>query len=116
MSKLKSLSLPKKLDLGKRRLIKLLDELDQLLEERAALREIEEQLRTSEEHYRQVEESQEEFETTLNDDEVDSAMDEWAKFRQSFRQSKAKAQTLIDELRAVDVVPGSITSAEADRY
>ncbi|KRY58771.1 hypothetical protein T03_7489 [Trichinella britovi] len=116
MSKLKSLSLPKKLDLGKRRLIKLLDELDQLLEERAALREIEEQLRTSEEHYRQVEESQEEFETTLNDDEVDSAMDEWAKFRQSFRQSKAKAQTLIDELRAVDVVPGSIRSAEADRY
>ncbi|KRY55050.1 hypothetical protein T03_8481 [Trichinella britovi] len=116
MSKVKSLSLPKKLDLGKRRLIKLLDELDQLLEERAALREIEEQLRTSEEHYRQVEESQEEFETTLNDDEVDSAMDEWAKFRQSFRQSKAKAQTLIDELRAVDVVPGSIRSAEADRY
>ncbi|KRY07430.1 hypothetical protein T03_10580, partial [Trichinella britovi] len=79
------------------------------------LREIEEQLRTSEEHYRQVEESQEEFETTLNDDEGDSAMDEWAKFRQTFRQSKAKAQTLIDELRAVDVVPGSIRSAEADR-
>ncbi|KRX35342.1 hypothetical protein T05_1863 [Trichinella murrelli] len=115
MSKVKSLSLPKKLDLGKRRLIKLLDELDQLLEERAALREIEEQFRTSEEHYRQVEESQEEFETTLNYDEGDSAMDEWAKFCQTFRQSKAKAQTLIDELRAVDVVPGSIRSAEADR-
>ncbi|KRY67843.1 hypothetical protein T4A_13413 [Trichinella pseudospiralis] len=82
----------------RRRLIKLLDELDQLLEERAALREIEEQLWTSEEHYRQVEETQEEFETTLNDDE-----------------SKAKAQTLIDELRAVDVVPGSIRPAEADR-
>ncbi|KRZ30473.1 hypothetical protein T4B_4446 [Trichinella pseudospiralis] len=98
MSKVKLLYLPKKLDLGKRRLIKLLDELDQLLEERAALREIEEQLWTSEEHYRQVEETQEEFETTLNDDE-----------------SKAKAQTLIDELRAVDVVPGSIRPAEADR-
>ncbi|KRZ81526.1 hypothetical protein T08_11933, partial [Trichinella sp. T8] len=94
------------------------------------LREIEEQLRTSEEHYRQVEESQEEFETTLNDDEVDFAMDEWAKFRQSFRQSKAKAQILIRyrgarknrhtspslSNRAVDVVPGSIRSAEADRF
>ncbi|KRY60098.1 hypothetical protein T03_4297 [Trichinella britovi] len=115
MSKVKLLSLPKKLDLGKRRLIKLLDELDQLLEERAALREIEEQLRTSEEHYRQVADSQEEFETTLNDDEANSVMDEWAKFRQTFRQSKAKAQTLIDELRAVDVVPGSKRSAEAYR-
>ncbi|KRY86531.1 hypothetical protein T4D_7652 [Trichinella pseudospiralis] len=113
-STVKLLTFPK-LDLGKRRLIKLMDELDQLLEERAALREIEEQLRTSEEHYRQVEESQEEFETTLNDDEVNSAMDGWAKFRQTFRQSKAKAQTLIGELRAVEVVPGSIRSAEADR-
>ncbi|KRX75420.1 Death-associated protein kinase dapk-1 [Trichinella sp. T6] len=107
MWKMKSLSLPKNLDLGKRRLIKLLDELHQLLEECAALREIEEQLRTSEEHYRQVEESQEEFETTLNYDDVDSAMDEWAKFQTE--------QSEIDELRAVDVVPGSIRSAEADR-
>ncbi|KRX26263.1 hypothetical protein T07_7902 [Trichinella nelsoni] len=115
LSKVKSLSLTKKLDLGKRRLVELLEELDQLLEERAALREIEEQLRTSEEHYRQVAESQEEFKTTLNDDEANSAMDEWAKFRQTFRQSNPKAQTLIDELRAVDVVPGSIKSAEADR-
>ncbi|KRZ49357.1 hypothetical protein T02_12201 [Trichinella nativa] len=115
MSKVKLLSLPKKLDLSKRRLIKLLDELDQLLEERAVLREIEEQLRTSEEHYRQVAESQEEFEMTLNDDEANSVMDEWAKFRQTFIQSNAKAQTLIDELRVVDVVPGSIRSAETYR-
>ncbi|KRX72600.1 hypothetical protein T06_10702 [Trichinella sp. T6] len=115
MSKVKLLSLPKKLDLSKRRLIKLLDELDELLEERAALREIEEQLRTSEEHYRQVAESQEEFEMTLNDDEANSVMDEWAKFRQTFIQSNAKAQTLIDELRVVDVVPGSIRSAETYR-
>ncbi|KRY08019.1 hypothetical protein T12_3153 [Trichinella patagoniensis] len=77
--------------------------MDQLLEERAALREIEEHLRTSEEHYRQVEESQEEFETTLNDDEANSAMDEWAKCRQTFRQSKAKSQTLIDELRVFKI-------------
>ncbi|KRY08441.1 hypothetical protein T12_14619 [Trichinella patagoniensis] len=115
MSKVKLLSLPKKLDLGKRRLIKLLDELDQLLEERAALREIEEQLQTSEEHNGKVEESQEEFETTLNDDEANSVIDEWAKFRQTFRQSKAKSQTLIDELRAVDMVPDIIRSAEAYR-
>ncbi|KRX74081.1 hypothetical protein T06_4577 [Trichinella sp. T6] len=45
-------------------------------EERAALREIEEQIRISDEHYRQVEESQEEFQTTLNDDEANTAMDE----------------------------------------
>ncbi|KRX64550.1 hypothetical protein T09_1835 [Trichinella sp. T9] len=52
MSKVKSLSLPKKLDLSNRRLIRLMDELDQLLEERAALRESKEHIRTSEEHYR----------------------------------------------------------------
>ncbi|KRZ47749.1 hypothetical protein T02_12903 [Trichinella nativa] len=115
VSKVKSLSLPKKLDLGKRHLVKLLEELHQLLEERAALREIEEQIRISDEHYRQVEESQEEFQTTLNDDEANTAMDEWARFRQTFRKSKAKARALIDEMRAVDVVPGSIRSAEADR-
>ncbi|XP_003369097.1 exodeoxyribonuclease 7 small subunit [Trichinella spiralis] len=109
VSKVKSLSFPKKLDLGKRRLVKLLEELDQLLEERAALREIEERLRISDEHYRQVEESQEKFETTLNDDEAKTAMDEWT------RKSQAKARALIDEMRAVDVVPGSMRSAETDR-
>ncbi|KRY40848.1 hypothetical protein T01_7463 [Trichinella spiralis] len=115
VSKVKSLSFPKKLDLGKRRLVKLLEELDQLLEERAALREIEERLRISDEHYRQVEESQEKFETTLNDDEAKTAMDEWTRFRKTFRKSQAKARALIDEMRAVDVVPGSMRSAETDR-
>ncbi|KRZ18721.1 hypothetical protein T11_10456 [Trichinella zimbabwensis] len=115
MSKVKSLALTKKLDLGKKRLVRLLEELDQLLEKQAAVREIEEQLRMSEEHYRQVEEFQEEFETTLNDDEANTAMDEWARFRQTFRESKAKAGAFIDEMRALDVIPGSTRSAEADR-
>ncbi|KRZ02075.1 Plancitoxin-1 [Trichinella zimbabwensis] len=43
-SKVEASFLPKKLDLGKRRLDRLLEELNQLLDKRAAVREIEEQL------------------------------------------------------------------------
>ncbi|KRZ71863.1 hypothetical protein T10_1480 [Trichinella papuae] len=115
MSKVEASSLPKKLDLGKRRLARLLEELNQLLEKRAAVREIEEQLRMSEEHYRQVEECEEELESTLDDDEANMEMDKWSKFRQAFREGKAKAVALIEELRAVDVASKSMGSAEADK-
>ncbi|KRZ09417.1 hypothetical protein T4B_5859 [Trichinella pseudospiralis] len=60
MSKAEASSLPKKLDLGKRRLIKLLEELDQLLKKRAA-----------------VEQCQEVFETTLDDDQKNTKMEEF---------------------------------------
>ncbi|KRX64617.1 hypothetical protein T09_9403 [Trichinella sp. T9] len=43
-------------------------------------------------------------------------MDEWAKFRQTFRQSKAKSQTLIHELRIfkniIDIVTKSLIEAQ----
>ncbi|KRY99202.1 hypothetical protein T11_12998, partial [Trichinella zimbabwensis] len=107
--------LPRKLDLGKRRLHRLLEELNQLLGKRAAAREIEEQLRMLEDQYRQVEEWEEEFESTLDDDEVDMEMDKWSKFRQAFREGKARAMALIDELRAADVASKSVGSAEADK-
>ncbi|KRX72237.1 hypothetical protein T06_8988 [Trichinella sp. T6] len=68
---------PKKLDVGKKRLVRLLGELNQLLEEEAAVPLIEEQLRMLEEHYRQIEELQ------------------------------AKARALITEKQARDEVPRS---------
>ncbi|KRX38670.1 hypothetical protein T05_13305, partial [Trichinella murrelli] len=58
MPKVSSQPPPKKLDVGKKRLVRLLGELNQLLEEEAAVPLIEEQLRMLEEHYRQIEELQ----------------------------------------------------------
>ncbi|KRY15229.1 hypothetical protein T12_16589 [Trichinella patagoniensis] len=82
MPKVSSQPPPKKLDVGKKRLVRLLGELSQLLEEEAAVPLIEEQLRMLEEHYRQIEELQ------------------------------AKARALITERQARDEVPRSTRTEE----
>ncbi|KRX72238.1 hypothetical protein T06_8988 [Trichinella sp. T6] len=83
MPKVSSQPPPKKLDVGKKRLVRLLGELNQLLEEEAAVPLIEEQLRMLEEHYREHRD------------------------RGSFRECKAKARALITEKQARDEVPRS---------
>ncbi|KRZ69036.1 hypothetical protein T10_8934 [Trichinella papuae] len=109
-------SYPKKLVIGKERLVRLLRELNQLLEERAVVPEIEEQLRMTEELHRQIDVLQEEFEAGLDEEERNIAMDEWSKYRRSFREGKAKARALITERQAVDLVPGSTRSEERKVY
>ncbi|KRY78999.1 hypothetical protein T4A_3764 [Trichinella pseudospiralis] len=96
MSKVKSLSLVKKLTVHKERLQLLLEELNQLCRSSVAVAEIEEQILMSEELYRETNALQTEYETGLDDAERRVAMMQWAKFRKSFRQSKAEARTLIN--------------------
>ncbi|KRY52763.1 hypothetical protein T03_11290 [Trichinella britovi] len=88
MPKVSSQPPPKKLDVGKKRLVRLLGELNQLLEEEAAVPLIEEQLRMFEEHYREHRD------------------------RRSFKECKAKARALITERQARDEVPRSTRTEE----
>ncbi|KRX53405.1 hypothetical protein T09_7469 [Trichinella sp. T9] len=88
MPKVSSQPPPKKLDVGKKRLVRLLGELNQLLEEEAAVPLIEEQLRMLEEHYREHRD------------------------RRSFKERKAKARALITERQARDEVPRSTRTEE----
>ncbi|KRZ83936.1 hypothetical protein T08_4409 [Trichinella sp. T8] len=89
MPKVSSQPPPKKLDVGKKRLVRLLGELNQLLEEEAAVPLIEEQLRMLEEHYREHRD------------------------RRSFKECKAKARALITERQARDEkIPGVLDQLE----
>ncbi|KRY33161.1 RNA-binding protein 28, partial [Trichinella spiralis] len=115
MAMVKSPSPSKKLVANKERLQLLLEELNQLCTSLASVAEIEEQMLMSEELYRQTDALQVEYETSLDDAERRVAMMQWAKFRKSFRQSKAQARALISAVHAEEVGSRSTRTAEIER-
>ncbi|KRX21135.1 RNA-binding protein 28, partial [Trichinella nelsoni] len=115
MAMVKSPSPSKKLVANKERLQLLLEELNQLCTSLASVAEIEEQMLMSEELYRQTDALQVEYEIGLGDAERRVAMMQWAKFRKSFRQSKAQARALISAVHAEEVGSRSTRTAEIER-
>ncbi|KRZ75044.1 hypothetical protein T10_10361 [Trichinella papuae] len=86
---------PRKLITLKRRFQFFMEELEQLCANNATTGMIEAQLVATEKMYRRVDLLQEEYEASLDGEDVNTAMAEWAEYRKGFRVITVRARTLM---------------------
>ncbi|KRZ66613.1 hypothetical protein T10_7670 [Trichinella papuae] len=105
---------PRKLITLKRRLQFFTEELEQLCADDAATGIIEAQLGATEELYRRVDLLQEEYEASLDGEDVNTAMAEWAEYRRGFRDITVRARTLISAGK-VEIASSQKKGTESER-
>ncbi|KRX34466.1 Syntaxin-1A, partial [Trichinella murrelli] len=101
----------KKLVALKDRLNRLLAELDELCIRSADVFEVEEQVSLMEESFRAADALQTEVELDLDGDERQAAIDDWALYRQNYREGKARARARMVEARGEGPIGSGSVSA-----